>query len=84
MWAFLEKFISIVLPRVRDFQGLNPKSFDKKGNYSTGIKEHIIFPEVNPNQTKGIRSLQVNFVFDTNDKSHSLEFLKAVGMPFKK
>lgn len=84
MWAFLDKFINIVLPRVRDFQGLNLKSFDDRGNYSVGIKEHVIFPEVNPNKVKGIRSLQVNFQIDSLSKEHSLAFLEALGMPFKK
>lgn len=84
MWAFLDKFVSIVLPRVRDFQGLNLKSFDDRGNYSVGLKEHVIFPEVNPNTIKGIRSLQVNFSFSSQGKEHSQAFLEAVGMPFKK
>ena len=84
MWAFLDKFVSIVLPRVRDFRGLSMNSFDEHGNYSVGIKEHMIFPEVNPNKVKGIRSLQVNLTIDSKEREHSLKFLEALGMPFKK
>lgn len=82
MWAFLDKFANVVLPRVRDFQGLSLKSFDDHGNYSLGLKEHVIFPEVNQNTTKGIRSLQVNFSIDSRGKEDSLLLMKALGMPF--
>lgn len=84
MWAFLDKLISIALPRVRDFRGLNDASFDENGNYSLGIREHVIFPEVNPNTTKGIRSMQVTIVFNTNDEEHNRYLLKGLGMPFRK
>lgn len=84
MWAFLEKFINVVLPRVRDFNGLNPKAFDKNGNYSVGITEHTIFPEVNSNTTKGVRSLQVTVVTDTNDSDKAKILLSLLGFPFKK
>lgn len=84
MWDFLEKFVTVTLPRVRDFKGLNRKSFDKLGNYSVGIKEHIIFPEVDANKTKGIRSLQVNFVFKNSNPVYSLTLLEKLGVPFTK
>ncbi len=84
MWAFLDKFINIVLPRVRDFNGLSGSSFDENGNYSIGIKEHTIFPEVNPNTTKGIRSLQVVVVSNSGDKEKSKKLLSMVGLPFGK
>ena len=84
MWAFVEKFISVVLPRVRDFKGVNPNSFDKNGNFSVGITEHTIFPEVNPNIVKGIRSLQITFVTNSNDSEKSKALLSMIGMPFKK
>lgn len=84
MWSFLDKFINIVLPRVRDFNGLNDKSFDENGNYSVGIKEHTIFPEVNPNTTKGIRSLQVVIVTNSGDMNMSKKLLSMVGLPFRK
>jgi large subunit ribosomal protein L5 len=82
LWAFLDKFINVALPRVRDFRGLNPDAFDENGNYSTGIREHVIFPEVNPNTTKGIRSLQITVVFNTKDKNENRFLLKELGIPF--
>lgn len=82
MWAFLDKMINIAFPRIRDFRGFNPDSFDKNGNYSIGIREHVIFPEVNPNTTKGIRSLQVTMVFDGNDTDQNRFLLKKLNFPF--
>lgn len=84
MWTFLDKFISVVLPRVRDFRGLNPDSFDESGNYSVGVKEHTIFPEVNPNTVKGIRSLQVTVVMSSADIDLNRALLKELGFPFRK
>ncbi len=87
MWTFLDKFVSIVLPRVRDFRGLNPDAFDGNGNYSVGVKEHTIFPEVNPNVVKGIRSLQVTVVIDggkTVNIDLNRAMLKHLGFPFRK
>lgn len=84
MWAFLDKLISVALPRVRDFRGLNDEAFDEKGNYSLGVKEHVIFPEVNPNKTKGVRSLQLTIVMSSGDKEKNIALLKGLGMPFKK
>ncbi len=84
MWAFLEKLINIVLPRVRDFRGLSKKAFDQSGNYSLGLSEHTIFPEVNPNTTKGIRHLQVTIVTNAKDKEKSEKLLSLMGVPFTK
>jgi len=84
MWAFLDKFVSLVLPRVRDFSGLDPKAFDQAGNYSIGVEEHTIFPEVNPNTTKGIRGLQVTIVTNSGDVDKSKKLLSLMGLPFKK
>lgn len=84
MWAFLDKLISVVLPRVRDFSGLSLKAFDEGGNYSLGIKEHTIFPEVNPNTVKANRGLQVTIVTNTSDKEENIALLKALGLPFEK
>ena len=81
MWAFLDKLINIAFPRVRDFRGFSPDSFDTNGNYSVGIREHVIFPEVNPNTTKGIRSLQVTIVFDKNDVERNRLLLKELNFP---
>jgi large subunit ribosomal protein L5 len=84
MWAFLDKFVNIVLPRVRDFRGLETTSFDENGNYSLGVKEHVIFPEVNPNSVKGIRSIQVTVVMSGKDREQNLSLLRSLGFPFKK
>jgi large subunit ribosomal protein L5 len=82
MWAFIDKLINIAFPRIRDFRGFSNDSFDGEGNYSVGIREHVIFPEVNPNTTKGIRSLQVTIVFSTKDKEKNQQLLKELGFPF--
>lgn len=84
MWAFLDKLISIAIPRIRDFRGLKTSSFDDHGNYSLGITEHVIFPEVNPNQTKGNRSLQVTIVSSSDDREVNKSLLTYLGMPFIK
>ena len=84
MWSFLDKLINVALPRVRDFRGVNEKAFDKNGNYSMGIKEHVIFPEVNANTTKGIRSLQLTMVFNSKNIDLNRALLTKLGMPFRK
>ncbi len=84
MWAFLDKFVNIVLPRVRDFSGLDTNGFDKNGNFSVGVKEHTIFPEINQNVSRGIRSLQVNVVTNSGDTERSKVLLSKLGFPFKK
>jgi len=84
MWSFLDKLINVALPRVRDFRGVNDKAFDKNGNYSLGLKEHVIFPEVNANSTKGIRSLQVTMVFNSKNIDLNKALLSKLGMPFRK
>ena len=84
LWAFFDKLVNIVFPRVRDFRGVNVESFDDNGNYSIGIKEHVIFPEVNPNTTRGIRSLQVTVVIKNGTIESNRHLLKALGIPFKK
>ena len=80
----MEKFINIVLPRVRDFKEVKSTSYDKSGNYSIGIREHVIFPEVNPNKTKGTRNLQINFDISSRGKEDSHALLEKLGMPFEK
>ena len=82
MWAFLDKFINIALPRVRDFKGMSVKSFDGNGNYSVGIREHVIFPEINPNTVKGIRGMQVTIVVKSKDAKHTKLMLEYLGFPF--
>lgn len=82
MWAFLEKLINVAIPRIRDFRGLDATAFDNAGNYSLGITEHVIFPEVNQNTVKGIRGLQLTVVSSSSNKDLNKDLLKNLGMPF--
>lgn len=84
MWYFLEKLIAIVLPRIRDFHGVSTKSFDGSGNYSLGILEHTVFPEIDPNKVDKLRGLGVTIVTSAKTNEEGLELLKLLGMPFKK
>ena len=84
MYEFLDRLINIALPRIKDFRGLNPKSFDKFGNYTFGIKEHIIFPEVNFDKVEKIRGLDITISIKTQSKDHSYELLKQMNFPFLK
>ncbi len=83
MWEFLDRFISVALPRVRDFRGISDKSFDGRGNYSIGIKEQIIFPEINIDKINKITGMDINFVTSAKTDAEALELLKLLGMPFK-
>ncbi len=83
MWEFVDKLITIVLPRVKDFRGVSNTAFDGHGNYSLGIEEQIIFPQIQYDKIERIRSLQVNFVTNSKDKDAHL-MLKLLGMPFSK
>tara|TARA_B100000131_G_C17818773_1_gene492838 strand:+ start:62 stop:601 length:540 start_codon:yes stop_codon:yes gene_type:complete len=84
MYEFLDRLIYIALPRVRDFKGLSKNSFDRGGNYSIGIKEQIIFPEINYDKIDKVRGMDVSIVTSTNDKNHALELLKGFNLPFRK
>lgn len=84
MYQFLDKVISIVLPRVKDFQGIPLGSFDGNGNYNFGLTEQIIFPEIDYDKIDFIRGLQITLVTSTTDDSQSLALLKLLGMPFEK
>lgn len=84
MYEFLERFISIAIPRIRDFRGLADGSFDGRGNYSVGVKEQIIFPEINVDKIDRIRGLDITFVTDARTDEEAYELLKAFGMPFRK
>ncbi len=83
MFEFLDRLVNIALPRIKDFRGLNPKGFDKFGNYTFGIKEHIVFPEVNFDKVDRIRGLDITIVIKSMEKSHSFELLKKLNFPFK-
>lgn len=84
MYEFLYRLINIVFPRVRDFRGLNVKSFDGKGNYSIGFKEALVFPEVNPDNVLNVHGVQVTIVTTAEDNESGMALLKAIGLPFKK
>ncbi len=84
MYEFLERLISIALPRVRDFQGLEVKGFDGRGNYTMGITEQIIFPEIDIDKTNRISGMDITFVTSAKTDEECLEMLRAFGLPFKK
>ena len=82
MYEFLDRLISVALPRVRDFRGLNHKGFDGNGNYTLGIKEQIIFPEISIDKINRVTGMNITIVIDSNNDKESYELLKAFGMPF--
>jgi len=82
MYEFLDRLVNIALPRIKDFRGLNPNSFDRFGNYTFGIKEHIVFPEVNFDKVDKIRGLDIIISIKTQNKEHSHELLKKINFPF--
>lgn len=83
MYEFMDRLISIVLPRVRDFQGVNPKSFDGRGNYNLGITEFLVFPELNPDKYSRSQGLNVTFTIKGDSDDESRELLREFGMPFR-
>ena len=84
MYDFLDKLVNICLPKIRDFKGLNPKSFDGNGNYTLGIKEQLIFPEVIYDKVDKIRGMDITIVTSANKNEEAHELLKLVGIPFRK
>ena len=84
MYEFLDRLINIALPRVRDFKGLSKRSFDKSGNYSIGIKEQIIFPEINYDKIDKVRGMDVSIITSTRNNNHAFELLKGFNLPFRK
>lgn len=83
MYEFFDRLISIALPRVRDFRGLNPKSFDGHGNYNLGLTEHLVFPEINPDKFTKSQGMNITFVTNVESDAESRELLREFGMPFK-
>ena len=83
MYEFIDRLVNIALPRIKDFRGLSSKGFDKFGNYTFGIKEHIIFPEVNFDKVDKIRGLDITINITSVNKEHSFELLKKMNFPFK-
>lgn len=84
MYEFLDRFFNIALPRVRDFRGINPNSFDGRGNYSVGIKEQLIFPEIDYEKIDAIRGMDINFVTTAKTDEEAKELLSLMGAPFAK
>ncbi|MBO4594203.1 MAG: 50S ribosomal protein L5 [Clostridia bacterium] len=82
MYEFFDKFVSIALPRVRDFRGVSTKSFDGRGNYAMGVKEQLIFPEITYDQVEKIRGFDICFTTTANTDEEARELLRALGMPF--
>jgi len=83
MYEFIDRLVNIALPRIKDFRGLSIEGFDRFGNYTFGVKEHIIFPEVNFDKVDKIRGLDITIVIRSISKEHSLELLKKFNFPFK-
>ncbi len=84
MYQFLDKLVSIALPRVRDFQGVSKKAFDGRGNYTLGVKEQLIFPEINYDKVNKVRGMDIVIVTTANTDLEAHELLTQLGMPFKK
>jgi large subunit ribosomal protein L5 len=84
MYAFLEKLVRVVLPRVRDFKGVSPKSFDGRGNYTLGLREQIIFPEIDYDKIDRVRGMNITITSTAKTDEEAFELLKLLGMPFRK
>src|SRR3982074_2657382 len=82
MWEFFDRFVSVAIPRIRDFRGLSPRSFDGRGNYSVGLKEQMIFPEINYDDIEMIHGMDITFVSTTNKDDQAFALLRELGMPF--
>ena len=83
MWEFMDRFISTAIPRIRDFRGLSTRAFDGRGNYSLGVKEQMIFPEINYDMVEQIHGMDITFVTSTNKDDQALALLRELGMPFR-
>jgi large subunit ribosomal protein L5 len=84
MWEFLDRLLSIALPRIRDFRGLNPRSFDGGGNYTFGVTEQLIFPEIDYDEIDAVRGMDITIVTTAENDEHARAFLTAFGFPFAK
>ena len=83
MYEFLDRLVNVALPRIRDFRGINPKSFDGNGNYSMGVSEQLIFPEIDPDKVNFAQGMDITFVTTTRNDDEARELLKLFGMPFR-
>jgi large subunit ribosomal protein L5 len=84
MWYFLDKLISIALPRIRDFRGVNPDGFDGRGNYSLGLREQVVFPEIDYDKIDKLRGLEVTIITTARTDDEARSLLTRLGMPFRK
>ncbi len=84
MWSLLDRLVNIALPRVRDFRGVSPKSFDGRGNYTLGIREQLIFPEINYDKIDKIRGMEITFVTSAKNDEQAMALFRELGMPFRK
>lgn len=84
MYEFMDRFVNIALPRVRDFKGVNPKGFDGRGNFNMGIKEQIIFPEIQIDKVHGVHGMNIAIITSAKNNQEAFDLIKAFGMPFKK
>ena len=83
MWEFFDRFVTVAIPRIRDFRGVNTRSFDGRGNYTLGVKEQMIFPEINYDMVEQIHGMDITFVTTTTRDDQALALLKELGMPFR-
>jgi large subunit ribosomal protein L5 len=83
MYEFLDRLIQLALPRIRDFRGISPKSFDGNGNYSMGVSEQLIFPEIDPDKVNYTQGMDITFVTSTRNDDEARELLRMLGMPFR-
>ena len=84
MWAFLDRLMNIALPRVRDFRGISPNSFDGRGNYTLGLREQLVFPELDYDKIDKLRGMEVTIVTSANTDDEGFQLLQMLGMPFRK
>ena len=84
MWAFLDRLMNVALPRVRDFRGVNPDAFDGRGNYTMGLREQLVFPEIDYDKIDKLRGLELSIVTTARDDNEGRQLLQMLGMPFKK
>ena len=82
-WEFLDRLVNVALPRVRDFKGVSPRAFDGRGNYTLGVREQIIFPEINYDEIEKIKGLNISIVTSAKNDEHGRALLRAIGMPFR-
>src|SRR6266852_4767650 len=83
MWEFLDRFVTVAIPRIRDFRGVNTRSFDGRGNYTLGVKEQMIFPEINYDMVEQIHGMDITFVTTTSKDDQAFALLRELGMPFR-